>query len=97
MVIIWGSVETTADNLEAALELSLEHVGRSRTEPGCITHGAHIDAERPNRIVFYEEWQDVQAMETHFAQPASAAFVKALAALAATPPEMRIFEATRVR
>ena len=97
MIIIRGSVETTDDNLQEVMALSLEHVRRSRAEAGCLRHDAHIDAEHPQRIVFYEEWQDMAAVQAHFAVPASRSFVESLAALASAPPDMQMFEATRIR
>ena len=63
-------------------KLSLEHVHRSRTEPGCISHAVHVDCENPLRLVFFEQWADRAALLTHFAVPASREFVKALQSLA---------------
>ena len=34
------------DTLDALLAASLEHVHRSRTEPGCLSHEVTIDAEK---------------------------------------------------
>ena len=65
---------------------------RSRTEPGCIAHAVHRDAENPLRLVFVEEWADRAALLAHFAVPASRAFVKAAAACAAAAPAMSLYE-----
>ncbi|MDJ0656537.1 MAG: putative quinol monooxygenase [Xanthomonadales bacterium] len=93
MIIVWGSIETTADNLEMVLSLSLEHVRRSRQEVGCISHDAHIHLEKPHCVVFYEQWQDMATLRDHFAVPESAQFVAAVTELATTVPEIRIFDA----
>lgn len=45
-----------------------------RQEPGCLDYAAHLDADDPARIVFYERWQSRQALETHAAAPALAAW-----------------------
>ncbi len=97
MIIVWGSAEATPQDLGNALELSLEHVRRSREEPGCLRHSAQIDAENPNRIVFYEEWQDMASLQAHFEVPASADFVRLLSALTVEAPEMQVYEAKRLR
>lgn len=94
MVIVVGSVVVKSDALDRALALSLEHVARSRTEPGCISHAVNRDAENPHRLVFLEEWSDAAAIGAHFAVPASRAFVRELSALADEPPVLRMFEAT---
>ncbi|WP_293369734.1 antibiotic biosynthesis monooxygenase [Phenylobacterium sp.] len=52
MLVATGSVTARADSFEALLEAALAHVARSRTEPGCLTHGVHIDAEDPLRLFF---------------------------------------------
>lgn len=96
MIIVTGSVVAKAGQLEALLAISLEHVSRSRKEPGCISHGVSRDAENANRLVFFEEWADRAALATHFAVPASREFVKAARQLAEGVPSLRIFEATAI-
>jgi quinol monooxygenase YgiN len=96
MILVLGSVVTHDGFLGKALALSLEHVARSRAEPGCIAHGVHQDAENPQRLVFVEQWSDRAALREHFNVPASRTFAKALAALAAQPPSIAIYEATEV-
>ncbi len=92
MIIVHGAIEIDPEHWEQAMELSLAHVERSRQEPGCISHAVHIDAENPNRLVFFEEWADMQALQTHFEVPASGEFVAQLSGLATSEPEMRLFD-----
>lgn len=96
MIIVWGSIESAPGNLAQLLQLCLQHVHRSRAEPGCLSHNVHIDAENDQRLVFFEEWQDMAALQTHFAVPDSGDFVRRVSSLAAGPPVMRIFESTQV-
>jgi quinol monooxygenase YgiN len=96
MVIVWGSIEAMPGKLEEAIQLSLDHVHRSRTEPGCIRHSVHIDVENRARLVFFEEWADMPALQTHFAVPESGDFVERVGRLAVGPPEMKIFESSQV-
>ena len=52
MIVVTGSVTAREDSFQEARRLSLEHVLRSRKEPGCISHAVHIDCEnwlRPDR------------------------------------------------
>ena len=94
MVIVWGSIEAQAGKLEEVLQLCLAHVHRSRNEPGCISHSVQIDAENPNRLVFFEEWQDMQALRVHFKVPESERFIESVSPLAAGAPAMKIYDAT---
>lgn len=97
MIVVTGSVTARADTIDEVERLSLEHVLRSRTEPGCVSHSVQRDLENPLRLVFLEEWADRAAIETHFALPASRSFSKAISQLAAEPTTLRVYAAERVR
>jgi len=94
MIIVWGSIEAAAEQFDEVLQLSLEHVHRSRGEPGCISHSVQVDAENPNRLVFFEEWRDISSLHTHFEVPESGLFIKSVSQLAAGAPAMKIYDAT---
>jgi quinol monooxygenase YgiN len=96
MIVVTGSVTAREDSLSEVRRLSLEHVHRSRGEPGCISHGVHIDCENPLRLVFVEQWADRAALSAHFAVPASRNFVRALQPLAAASTTIEIYDATRL-
>ena len=94
MIIVTGSVHARPDQLDEVLAASLDHVRRSRTEPGCLLHSVHQSVEDPTLVVFLEHWEDRDALTAHFAQPGSTAFVKTIAALASERPSIEIYEAT---
>ena len=96
MILVTGSILAKPETYEEILAASLAHVQRSRTEPGCIAHNVHHDAESPLRLVFVEEWTDRAALLVHFAVPESRAFAKTIRALAAEPPVLKIYDATPI-
>ena len=96
MIIVTGSVTATPEAFPDLAQLALEHVHRSRLEPGCLLHSAHQDLENPNRVVFLECWLDRDALKVHFGVPESRAFAKALTSLASEPTTLEIYEAERV-
>jgi quinol monooxygenase YgiN len=96
MIVVTGSVTAREDCLDEVRQLSLEHVRRSRSEPGCISHAVHADCENPLRLVFIEQWTDRAALLAHFAVPASRDFVRALQQLAATATTIELYDATRL-
>ena len=96
MIMVTGSVTARQDSFEQVKKLSLEHVHRSRTEPGCISHAVHVDCENPLRLVFFEQWTDRAALSAHFAVPASRDFVRALQSLAAAATTIELYDATRL-
>lgn len=96
MILVWGSVEIAEGKLTEALQLSLEHVRRSRSEQGCTSHNVSVDAEQQNRLTFHEEWEDLAALHQHFGVEESVKFVTRLSELAIGQPEIRIFESSQV-
>ena len=93
MIIVTGTIHARLDTLDELRRLSLEHVARSRAEPGCLEHGVAIDANDGLRLVFFERWADRAALDAHFKVPASGAFVRDAARLAAQRPTIEIYEA----
>jgi quinol monooxygenase YgiN len=93
MVLVTATVQARADSIDELRRLCLEHVARSRAEPGCLEHGVSIDANDGLRLVFVERWSDREALALHAALPTSRAFGKALARLAAQPPTLHAYEA----
>ncbi|MDO9370025.1 MAG: putative quinol monooxygenase [Sphingopyxis sp.] len=93
MILITGHIILTPEHRERMIALGAEHSARSRGEVGCLAHNCHIDVENPDRLTFVEEWADIAAVRTHFAVPASAAFVADMRALSPQPPVIRIYTA----
>lgn len=85
MIIVTGSGVASDETIREALRMSLEHVHRSRAEPGCISHAVHVDAEDPLRLFFFERRQDKAAPAAHFKVPASGQFVRDLQKLLREP------------
>src|SRR5512143_2844891 len=96
MIIVTGTILARSDSVDELLALCLDHVRRSRTEPGCLSHAVHRDVEHPLWRVFVEEWADRPALLAHFAVPASRTFVKSASALAAEAPTIRLYDSTPI-
>jgi quinol monooxygenase YgiN len=94
LIIVLGSIVAHPETFEALLDLSLEHVNRSRREDGCLSHAVHVDADNPLRLVFVEKWRDAAALGAHFKVQASIDFVSKARELGADAPIVEIFEAT---
>ncbi len=94
MLIVIGTIAARADTLAELRALSLDHVARSRAEPGCLEHGVAVDANDGLRLVFFERWADRAALDAHFRVPASRAFAAQVAALSAHPATLQLYEAS---
>jgi quinol monooxygenase YgiN len=96
MILVTGSIVARAETFDEVRSLSLEHVHRSRKEPGCVSHAVHVDCENPLRLVFVEQWADRAALLAHFAVPASRDFVAALRPLASDIPTIEIYDVAKL-
>ena len=96
MILITGSIVARPDTYGTLLKASLEHVHRSRAEPGCIAHDVHVDCENALRLVFVEKWRDKAAVDAHFKVKGSNDFVSAARQLGAEPPAIEIFDTSPI-
>lgn len=96
MIIVTGHVIARPDTQEAVEQLAVEHVLRSRAEPGCISHEVSRDVQQPLRFVFVERWESMAALQAHFRVEASRTFARSMASLCQEPPQINIYEAAAV-
>jgi quinol monooxygenase YgiN len=96
VIIVTGTVRARPDTIDEVEALSLEHVRRSRQEPGCISHSVHRDLEDRLRLVFVEWWADTDVLLAHFGVEESAGFVTAVGALTDEPPGLSVYAAEEV-
>jgi quinol monooxygenase YgiN len=96
MIIVTGSILARDDTFDDVLRSCLEHVERSRKEPGCISHDVHVDCRNPMRLFFFERWADEAALRTHFAVEGSRAFVKSLKGRVVENAAMQIYQAEAI-
>ena len=52
MIMVTASILAREDSFDEVLRLSLEHVERSRGEPGCVSHDVHVDCQNRLRLFF---------------------------------------------
>lgn len=96
MIIVTGSVTAKPGSFEALLEASLAHVYRSRAEDGCISHAVRIDSEEPMKLVFFEEWRDMAALQAHFTTPGISDLLAAFREHSCASENITTYEATKL-
>ncbi|MDR3641070.1 MAG: antibiotic biosynthesis monooxygenase [Humidesulfovibrio sp.] len=77
---------------DAVLEALAALVAAVRQEPGCLAYAAHVHAEDPKRVLFYERWQDKDALEVHSAAAALATFREDMGPRIAGPSELNFWK-----
>ncbi len=95
MIIVTGSVTAKEGQVELLRDACLAHVHRSRAEDGCISHAVHVDTENPLRLVFFEEWRDMAALEAHFVTPGIADLMAAIRDHAASSEKITTYTAEK--
>jgi len=96
MILVTGSILAREDAFDEVLTSCLQHVERSRAEPGCISHDVHFDCQNPMRLFFFEQWADEAALRAHFAVEGSRAFVKSLKGRIVETSGTRIYRAESI-
>jgi quinol monooxygenase YgiN len=97
MLLVAGAITIRPETFAEAKRVALEHVHRSRAEPGCISHDVSVDVDNPLKLHFIERWESAEALRAHFAVKASRVFWKVLQDLAAEPGAMHIYDASKIK
>lgn len=85
------------ENRERFAEVATEMASRSREDDGCIGYRVYADLEQDGCYVFVEEWVDEAALQNHFTQPHTGAFLGALGPLLAEPADALFHEVAATR
>jgi quinol monooxygenase YgiN len=99
MLIVTGALIAGPGKFTEALAAAQAHTRASRAEPGCISHDVFPDPENADRLFFYERWESMDALKTHFAVTEARGFSASLKGVAKPDPDHRlsIYEAIEVR
>lgn len=97
MILITGTVVLAPENRAAFLAAAKQQVTGSRAEAGCLGYSCNEDVMVPNTFTFVERWKDLAAVQFHFAQDYSRAFVGEIQRLALNHPVVEIHEVATTR
>lgn len=81
--------DETRDEVGAILA---DQVAPTRAEPGCISYDFHVDAENPNRFMFYENWRSRADLDAHLQAPHLKPLFGRLEELLAEPVDIHFYE-----
>lgn len=85
MIVVTGRVRIAAENRERFAAIATEMCRHSREDDGCRGYRVYADLEQDDRYVFVEEWADDAMLQSHFGQPHTATFMRALLPMLAEP------------
>ncbi len=78
MIIVHGTFPVKPDLREDALELMHKMAVASRAEEGCISYEFYVGLSDPNKLLLFQEWESVDALQGHFDTDHMEDFLKVL-------------------
>jgi quinol monooxygenase YgiN len=97
VIVVTGRVQVLPEHRQRFLEVAAEMCRQSRTDPGCEGYRVYADLEQADRYVFLEEWVDDAALQRHFVQPHTSAFMTDLAGLLGEPADVLFYTTAALR
>jgi quinol monooxygenase YgiN len=99
MYLSHGTLSVPAAHLADVRQLLMQIASATRQEDGCLLYLVSEQLDRPGAFVISEQWDSLDAMQTHLAQPAvgeAVAAVHAMGVLDLTITAWEAGQATRV-
>lgn len=93
MILLTSYGEIREERFDEALAACEKMREGARQKPGCLRFDFFFHRDEPRRFVFVEEWESMDAMNAHTAQPDFGEFMAVMKPSLSGPLEPRIFEA----
>lgn len=97
MIIITGTMEVAADQVELAKTNFALAQEATKSEDGCITYRFFQSVDEPTLFRVYEEWESKEALRAHGAHPNMAAHRERMAPCGVTNRALKMIEPERIR
>ncbi len=97
MIVVVGRVQTDASKRAELIRVGQAVAAASRTEAGCISYSLYESTESSDEFVFVEEWENDEALQSHFKTAHIAEFMQAIPATLVAPPDVRFHEISSSR
>lgn len=92
MLIVTGTIEVAAADIERARAAALEMMQETRKEAGCHVYEFSHVIGTGGTFRVYEEWEDLPALQAHFEAPHMAVFRAALGDIGVLSRDVSRFE-----
>ena len=76
MIISHGTLTFPAAHLSTARTMLLGLAAQTRREPGCLLYQVSENLETPGAFIISEQWESMDAMQTHLGLPGVGEAVK---------------------
>ena len=92
MIVMHATMPVDPDSREAALELARDLAEASRAEDGVVDYRVATDAEDPNVVRVFEQYEDADAVDAHMSSDHFESFQTEVAAHLAGEPTLYRFD-----
>lgn len=93
MIISHGTLTFPAAHLDAARTLLTGLAAQTRTEPGCLLYLVSENLETPGAFIISEQWESMDAMQTHLSLPGVGETVQQVTAMGVNDLTITAWEA----
>ena len=93
MIVIAGHARIRPEAREEAIAAATEMQRLSSAESGCQEYGFWFAVDDPDKMLLFERWDDLAALEAHRREPHFTEFGARLGEFVAQPPEMLRYHA----
>jgi quinol monooxygenase YgiN len=90
MLVVRVLVQVKPDMRERFIEISTPLIAQTNAEPGCLFYSCYNDLADPNKFMFYEEYEDMAAIDHHNQTPHRINWWNAVQATLAVPMEAKL-------
>ena len=89
--VINARIMVKPEEIEKFLALAKTMVENSNSEKGCLIYKLYQEAGCPQSFIFYEVYENQDAVNIHNASPYFKTFIEQMSALASDTPQVDVF------
>ncbi|MEZ5572773.1 MAG: putative quinol monooxygenase [Halioglobus sp.] len=97
MIVVNATVKTSRQDITALQEAIATMEAASRAEAGCRDYTFSVELNNPDVLRITEKWDNVEALQAHFATPHMAAFQAALNTMPSPSMDLKFYDVVEIQ
>lgn len=91
-LVLAGKYKIKPEKRERFLELAKPGLEETHKEAGNISYALYEEFENSNTFLYFEEWQDREALKEHLQQPYIKPLIQEIPELLGEDPDIRVYD-----
>ncbi len=91
-LVLAGKYKIKPEKRERFLELAKPGFEETSKEPGNVSYTLYEEFDNPNTFLYFEEWVNREALNSHLKQPYITPLIKEIPELLAEDAEVRVYD-----